>query len=140
VSALKASGTIVGTHCCGNTDWSLLTETGVDILNFDAFLYRDSIGLYADSVADFLSRGGFLAWGIVPSESEYLRHSAEDLFALLTEGIEALAARGIPRDLLRQNLLLTTSCGLGMLKEEEAETALERIKALARLVRARLAG
>jgi len=139
-SAIKASGAIVGSHCCGNTDWSLLIEAEADILNFDAYLYKDSIGLYADSVAGFLAKGGSLAWGIVPSESRYLRHTAEELFASLVEGIDALAARGIPRELLERNLLLTTSCGLGMLKEQEAEAAMDLLKKLAGLVRGRLSG
>jgi len=137
--AIKASGTIVGSHCCGNTDWSLLVEAGADVIHFDAYLYRDSIGPYAESVAGFLANGGFLAWGIVPSEGKNLHHSAEELYARLIEGIDALSSGGIPRELLEQNLLLSTSCGLGMLKEREAVAAMELLKGLSMLLRERRA-
>lgn len=121
VQSLQATGALVGSHCCGNTDWSLLIEAGVDILNFDAYLYRDSVGLYAESVNTFLSRGGYLAWGIVPSEKPHQGHTAKELFDLLLDGIRFLADRGISRDLLAERLLVTTSCGLGLLTESEAE-------------------
>ncbi|MEW6444169.1 MAG: methionine synthase [bacterium] len=137
-SALRAAGALVGSHCCGNTDWSLLIEAGVEIINFDAFLYRESLGLYADSVARFLGGGGLLAWGMVPSESRYQGHAAEELLALLEQGIRALAAKGVPEALLRRNLVITTSCGLGTLKEPEAEAAMETLKRLSELVRERL--
>ena len=61
---------LIGVHCCGNTDWSLLMETPADILNFDAYAYAESVALYPDAVRAFLRRGGLLAWGIVPAEDE----------------------------------------------------------------------
>lgn len=135
VAALQSAGAIVGSHCCGNTDWNLLIDAGVDILNFDAYLYRDSVGLYAESVNSFLSRGGYLAWGIVPSEKRHQGRTAQDLFGLLLEGIRFLAERGISRDLLSERLLVTTSCGLGLLTEQEAQKAMELVQDLSQRIR-----
>ena len=61
---------LIGVHCCGNTDWSLLLETPAHVLNFDAYAYAESVALYPDAVRAFLRRGGLLAWGIVPAEDE----------------------------------------------------------------------
>jgi methionine synthase II (cobalamin-independent) len=134
-SAVKASGALVGSHCCGNTDWSLMVEAGVDIINFDAYVYMDTIGLYAESLAPFLDRGGYLAWGIVPSQSLKARPHPEELLERLWQGIDGLSEKGVSRDKLMTNMLLTTSCGLGTLPEEEAESALIELKTLADLVR-----
>lgn len=133
--AVKGSGALVGSHCCGNTDWSLMVEAGVDIINFDAYVYMDSIGLYAESIVEFLDRGGYLAWGIVPSESIGSRPRPEELLEALKKGIRGLSDRGVPREKLFENLLLTTSCGLGTLSVEEAEAALRELKTLQGLFR-----
>jgi methionine synthase II (cobalamin-independent) len=139
-SAVKNKGALVGSHCCGNTDWSLMVDAGVDIINFDAYVYMESFALYAESLAEFLDRGGYLAWGIVPSQSLESRPSPEELFEMLTRGIELLSDKGLSRQKLVKNLLVTTSCGLGTLTEEEAEAALDELKTLGRMVRDRLAG
>ena len=57
-----------GIHCCGNTDWSILLKTKMDILNFDAYAYAQSLALYPDEVKKFIGRGGCVAWGIVPNQ------------------------------------------------------------------------
>ena len=43
-------GGIAGVHCCGNTEWSILIDAGVDIVNFDAFGFGETIPMYADAV------------------------------------------------------------------------------------------
>jgi methionine synthase II (cobalamin-independent) len=139
-ATVKSKGALVGSHCCGNTDWSLMVEAGVDIINFDAYVYMDTIGLYAESLAEFLDRGGYLAWGIVPSQSLEARPRPEDLLEMLRKGIEDLSEKGVSREKLLSNLLITTSCGLGTLTEEEAEAALRELEMLQGLVRERLAG
>jgi methionine synthase II (cobalamin-independent) len=134
-SAVKATGFLVGSHCCANTDWSLMVEAGVDIINFDAFAYTESIGLYASAVSEFLSNGGYLAWGIVPSNHLAARPGIETLHRMLVQGLEGLVQKGIPARELADNMLLTTSCGLGTLSEEEAEAAMLELRQLSRMVR-----
>jgi methionine synthase II (cobalamin-independent) len=136
---VKNKGALVGSHCCGNTDWSLMVEAGVDIINFDAYVYMDSVALYAESLSELLDRGGYLAWGIVPSQSLEARPSPEALLQMLRQGIELLSDRGVSRERLLTNLVLTTSCGLGTLTVAEAEAALRELETLQGLVRDRLA-
>ena len=57
----------LGIHCCGNTDWSLLLNAPIDILSFDSYGYFESLRLYDRALAQYLARGGWLAWGLVPT-------------------------------------------------------------------------
>lgn len=135
-TAVKDAGFLVGSHCCANTDWSLMVEAGVDIINFDAFAYTESIGLYASAVTAFLKRGGTLAWGLVPSIPQGPRPDLDTLLGMLVRGMGLLREKGLPAQELEQNLILTTSCGLGTLTEAEAEAALRELKQLGEAVRA----
>jgi hypothetical protein len=117
VSAIKSSGAYCGLHCCGNTDWSLVVKTGVDIVSFDAFSYAHSLALYADFVSAFLERGGYLAWGIVPTTAEISTETADSLVQKLSDGFSLLSSKGIKRQSLEERAILTPSCGAGSLSE-----------------------
>ncbi|MEA3230995.1 MAG: hypothetical protein U9Q05_04470, partial [Thermodesulfobacteriota bacterium] len=67
ITAIHAAGGLAGIHVCANTDWSLVLASGVDIVNFDAYLYFDRFILYPDQIKTFIEAGGILAWGIVPT-------------------------------------------------------------------------
>ncbi|MCX7966534.1 MAG: hypothetical protein N2596_07915, partial [Syntrophorhabdaceae bacterium] len=49
---------VTGVHCCGNTDWSVLLNTHVDIVNYDAYNYLETIFYFRDELNDFLKKGG----------------------------------------------------------------------------------
>jgi methionine synthase II (cobalamin-independent) len=139
VAAIQAEGARAGLHCCGNTDWSLVLATGVDLVNFDAHEYWQGLSLYPAELGAFLERGGVLAWGIVPTVGESVdRLEAGALLALLEERIAALVAKGLPRERLLAQSLLTPSCGLGTQTPERAARALELLVELAALARRRL--
>jgi methionine synthase II (cobalamin-independent) len=119
---IRAQGGLTGIHCCGNTDWSIFTETkAVDIINFDAYSFLDKFTLYAGNLNDFLVRGGVICWGIVPTQEFNAKIKAEDLVARIKEGIDILAKKGVDRGLLSEQLLVTPACGLGTLEEHKAE-------------------
>ena len=110
-----------GVHCCGNTDWSVLLDTSVDIISFDAYNYAQSLSLYPAQVKKFLDRNGTIAWGIVPNEEDSLaRESAASLKDRLEEAIAPFTRQGIRFKQLIAQGLLTPSCGLASLATEEA--------------------
>ena len=103
-----------GIHCCGNTDWSVLLSTNLDILSFDAYGYLETLSLYPKELRTFLERGGILAWGIVPTNEDVLKEEAKSLVRRLKEGVKNLSKKGIDQTLL-QRAILTPSCGTASL-------------------------
>jgi hypothetical protein len=120
-----------GIHCCGNTDWSVLLKTRMDILNFDAYEYAGSLALYPEEVREFIRRGGCVAWGVVPNNMEPL--GKETLASLKDRLLEAMAPftrTGLSiKDIVRQSLLLPC-CGLNALTEDGTEQALKLLTGL----------
>ena len=129
VLPIKEKGIIVGIHCCGNTDWSILMEADIDILNFDAYNFAHTLRLYKDELYTFLEKGGQLAFGIVPSSEQINNESVENLHQRLKKEIKSLVDCGIPLQFL-QNFLVTPSCGLGSLSCEIAEKIINTTKQL----------
>ena len=120
IELLHQEGGIVGIHCCGNTDWSLLFDSMVDIISFDAYGFLDKIFLYTAGLEGFLSRGGVLAWGIVPTSGTVNNLTAEGLVKRLDIAFGKLVSLGIDRDLLFSKSLITPSCGMGLSEIEES--------------------
>lgn len=135
VEAVHAEGAIAGTHCCGNTEWTMLIDAGVDIISFDAFQYGETIAYYPDQLKKFLENGGALAWGIVPSSAAAAGETPESLSRRLDGLIERLAAKGIDADLLRQRCLLTPSCGTGSISEDLSVKVLDLLSSLSGALR-----
>jgi methionine synthase II (cobalamin-independent) len=128
-----------GVHCCGNTDWSILLRTSVDIVSFDAYDFAGSLSLYPDEVKKFLDGKGAIAWGIIPNSQEALDgESVASLKDRLEEAMAPFTRNGIRfRQLLEQGLL-TPSCGLTSLADEETVVrVLELLAELSIMVRQR---
>ncbi len=151
-AAIHAEGALAGLHCCGNTDWSLVLATGIDVLNFDAFQFFHGLPLYPRELSSFLDRGGTLSWGIVPTSENHSRTdssasasapgvsglpSAAELLAMLDERVGQLVDKGLDRGRLYSQMLLTPSCGLGTQTVALAERVLQTLTELSTMVRAR---
>jgi hypothetical protein len=121
----------LGVHCCGNTDWSLLLESDLDILSFDSHGYFDSLRLYDKALKNFLARGGWLAWGLVPTGEELQGETTESLWQRFQGQVKQLVAEqqlGL-KEVLSQ-ALLTPACGMGYLSEESARRVLGELQEL----------
>jgi methionine synthase II (cobalamin-independent) len=128
---------IKGTHCCGNTDWSVLLSTSAEIISFDTYNYAQAFSLYAGEVRDFLKHGGIIAWGIVPAQDEtaLMSETVESLVERLYEAMDLLVRKGISLDDLINSSLITPSCGLRTISEETAERAFELAVGISKTMR-----
>lgn len=136
ISAVKAEEAIAGMHCCGNTDWEFMTRLGLDIINFDAYQFCANVALYPDAIEGFLEKGGYLAFGIVPTTiDEIQKEDLEGLLRRLEDALYLLSEKGISEKLLRSNAILTPSCGTGLLSENLAEKSLSLVSEMSAVMR-----
>jgi len=121
----EKSDTLIGIHCCGNTDWSMIAETGADIINFDAFAYMDYFLLYPDEIRNFIHKGGTIAWGIVPTLDLTSIETADSLFLKLEKGLNTLYEWGLDRKSIIKGSILTPACGMGTLEPASSLRVME---------------
>jgi hypothetical protein len=126
-----------GIHCCGNTDWSLILQTSVDILSFDAYNYAETLSLYPEDLRAFLGRGGIVAWGVVPTadEAQVMAESPAGLVDRLWEALRRVASKGVPLDRLLAASLVTPACGTATLSEPGAVRVLELLSEVSNRMR-----
>jgi methionine synthase II (cobalamin-independent) len=126
---------LIGIHCCGNTDWAMILETGLDIVNFDAFDYMDHFLLYEDDIVRFIEGGGAVAWGIVPTSGFRGDESVDELLSRLEEGFRRLHQWGLNADLIARRSILTPACGMGTMTPDAAWKAMNLLSRLCRRCR-----
>jgi methionine synthase II (cobalamin-independent) len=123
---------IAGLHCCGRADWQAVLQVGPQILSLpvDAGA-RDHAGAFAG----FLERGGWIAWGAVPTDRP-LGESADILWRRLMGEWDVLIDGGCDPLLLLQQGMVTPACGLAGLDPRHADRVLELAGHLARRIEA----
>lgn len=121
IDTIHQEGGLAGVHVCAGSDWSIILETDVDVLFFDAYEYFESLAPYTEILGSFLERGGVVGWGIVPTSDKIHGESVESLYSKLQGQIDILVKRGIPAERLVSQALITPSCGTGLLSLEAAE-------------------
>jgi methionine synthase II (cobalamin-independent) len=131
--SIRHAGGIPGIHCCGNADWPVVIKSRVDIISFDAYDYVDTISLYPAEFTEFLQRGGYLAWGIVPTTDSIRDENIHSLKKRFYEGT-ALLSKSVPTELLMSQILLTPSCGTGSRSIEETIRTFELLRNLGEAV------
>jgi hypothetical protein len=135
--AVHGAGALCGVHCCGNTEWPILIDAGVDIINFDAYGFGESIALYAKEIDAFLNDDGIIAWGIVPTSDKILGESPESLIVKYDDCVSRLSAKGVDQQLIHRQSMLTPSCGTGSLSEALAEKVFDTLSHVSEALKAR---
>lgn len=125
LAALEADA-LTGVHCCGRTDWGAVLAAGPDVLSVPV-----RAGLAdADALAPFLERGGWVAWGAVPTDGP-VGTSPEPLWRRLEREWREVVESGCDPALVRRQALVTPVCGLAGHALPQARATLRLAAALA---------
>ncbi|MCX7662045.1 MAG: hypothetical protein N2Z79_05135 [Candidatus Omnitrophica bacterium] len=128
--------TILGIHCCANTDWSIFMQVPyIRIISFDAYDFLERFLLYPKELNSFLKREGILAWGVVPTRAVQDLPRPESLVERVKSAQEKLAKKGVDKELLETKVLLTPSCGLGNAEPEEVEKIFSLLAEVSSLIK-----
>lgn len=135
--AIKGNGAMSAIHCCGKCDWTVAIDSGVDIINLDGFFFAQSLSLYAKEIENFMKSGGIIAWGVVPTlDKDALAASSIDSLRIkFDEAIDYLVKKGIDKDLILNNSMVTPSCGAGSLDADMAIKAMDLTFELSKLLK-----
>ncbi|MCK5515693.1 MAG: hypothetical protein KAI39_02375 [Desulfobulbaceae bacterium] len=134
--AVRMEKGLTGVHVCANTEWSVIFESGVDIVSYDAYSYFDKLILYGDHLKSFFRNGGILATGIVPTSPEYIDiETAQSLTEKWRKQTQELVALGIPESTIYEQTLITPSCGTGTVTGSQALRVIELTKEVSERIR-----
>jgi methionine synthase II (cobalamin-independent) len=128
---------LIGLHCCGNTDWALLLSLNLDIINLDAFGFSESFSLYPKEIKAFLEKGGMIAWGIVPTSDYTGKETTPLLLDRLAGTFQTLLSKGLDRERLYTQALLTPACGMGSLSPQTARNLLSLLSETSQMAKER---
>jgi len=133
--SLHSDTVLTGVHCCGNTDWSILTDVStLDIINFDAFSFSEEFLLYAEDIKRFIARGGILCWGIVPTQEPLEGITALNLAGKIMAKVIRLERKGVDKRALLEQMLVSPACGLGTMAAADAHKTLQLLQETSRVL------
>lgn len=137
IREIHGVGGLAGIHVCANTDWSLVFDSPVDIISFDAYSFFDKFLLYPQKITAFIRRGGILAWGIVPTgDPEWVGlENPDTLLARLNGYMRQIAALGIDPAVIAAQSLITPSCGTGSLPLADAVRVIDMTREISDRIR-----
>lgn len=105
----------------------------------DAYSFAQNLSLFKNEVAGFLKNGGKIAWGVVPTlDKEALENADLEVLAQkFDKAVRYLTDKGIDKDLIIDNSMISPSCGAGSLSEDLAEKAMKLTKDLSDILKKR---
>lgn len=142
IAGIKARDALAGIHICANGDWAPALSSNADIISFDAYFYFDNFILYKEQLSGFLSRGGILAWGIVPTSDPLVvaEETVDSLYSKWEQQLHTLTSFGRTEQQLMNQTLIAPSCGTGSLSPELALKVLSLTSNLSQKIRSGSSG
>lgn len=122
---------VVGLHSCATASLAPLIAAGPRILSIPA---SEHLVESAAQISAFLESGGWIAWGVVPTDGP-LGTSVERWWRRLSSVWCGLVQAGCDAMRLRQQSLVTPDCGLALHDAGTAQRVFEQVREIGEKVR-----
>lgn len=134
-SAFSENGALAGVHCCGNTDWSVVFESGMDIVSFDALENMNYFLQSHEALRNHFQKGRSVAWGLI--SSQYLGYDLDcsALVGSFLKKLEKIVFPHLSQEHILLHSLVTTTCGTPGLSREENRKAHGWVREVSNLLR-----
>ncbi|HUV18502.1 MAG TPA: hypothetical protein VMW33_08490 [Ilumatobacteraceae bacterium] len=109
MAALPAT-TLTGVHCCAPCDVATLLASGPNVVSLPV---AAELVEWVGYLTRFLSDGGVIAWGVIPTDGP-VPSTSERQWRALSDLWCSLVRRGCDPVLLRRQSIVTPHCGLAM--------------------------
>jgi len=127
---------LTGVHVCGAADWRLVMQAGPGLLSMPV---GAEVTGSAGALGAYLERGGWVAWGAVPTDGPLGETNARYWRQLSAQWCE-LVQNGCDPVLLRRQALVTPVCGLALHDEAQADHAFTLSRELAEKIHDQVMG
>jgi hypothetical protein len=134
-SKVQKAGALVCVQSFEKCNWQLVFEAGnVNIISFGAYTNPNNLNIISESVNKFMSKGGYINWGIIPVNNENAIRTInfDNAYKKLINAIEGLILAGVSADLLYQKSTVSVQGNMAKLPILFAEKALMLAKQISK--------
>ncbi len=122
----------VGVHVCGDTDWRMVAGLEPAWLSWDLAGLGDGFLSAADAIAEIVSQGTGIMWGMVPSDPTPI--DLDRVRSRYGTVVTRLVLEGAPVGALTAESLVTPACGLAGTTVGGAGGVMDRLRDVAEVV------
>lgn len=125
---LRAVAPAWGLHACCRVPWDVVELAEPNLISFDLSGTRSADRRGVTALQRLLDRGGRVAWGLLRIDSDEATAAAA---RWLWEAVTALRARGMDRDTVLVQSLVTPSCGTALASPGRERAVADALDAVA---------
>ena len=122
----------VGIHVCGDTDWRMVAGLEPAWLSWDLAGLGDGFLEATDTVAEIVSQGTGIMWGMVPTDPAPI--DLDRIRSRYGTAVTRLVLEGAPVGALTANSIVTPACGLAGTTVGGAGVVMDRLREVAEVV------
>lgn len=122
----------VGVHVCGDTDWRMVAGLQPAWISWDLAALGDGFLNATDAIAETVSHGTGIMWGMVPTDPAPL--DTDRIRSRYGTAVTRLVIDGAPAEALTSGSLATPACGLAGVSVGGADVVMDRLRDVVEMV------
>jgi methionine synthase II (cobalamin-independent) len=132
VAVMAGSPVPVGVHVCGDTDWRMVAGLRPAWISWDLAALGDGFLNATDAIAETVSHGTGIMWGMVPTDPAPL--DVDRIRSRYGTAVTRLVIDGAPTEALTEASLATPACGLAGVSVGGADVVMARLRDVVEMV------